>query len=176
MGTLRKIVAVLLALNVLALFIHFIGGEIYGIFLVEPGIIWDYINGFTAVGVAVVLFYRIQLKRARDRQHADDDVEFSYLATNFMLFAAMVLALWFYANWFEELNLQPDSSAEVVNFIWLLFNAGYVALGGVTAWQLWVQQPRAADPDSGAGLAAGGPQSMQPNLAGEGQGERESLA
>jgi len=141
MGVLRRILAVILALISLSLGVHFVAGEIYGLYMAEPGLVWDYLNWPIAFGVVVTLVYQYGRKRALDRQQHDDSVSFNYLSTNLMLFAAMFLSLWFFANWFEELSMDDEASSAVVGFIWIGFNASFVVLGGLTAWQLWGRGP-----------------------------------
>ncbi len=137
MGALRKLLAGVLAVISLALAFHFVAGEIYGGYLSQPDLVWDYLNWLTALGIVVTLVHHFQRKRAFDRQHQEDDVSVGYLSTNLWLFVAMFLALWFFANWFEELNSNGNASGTVVGFIWIAFNASFVVLGSVTAWQLW---------------------------------------
>ena len=84
-----------------------------------------------------------------------------YLWTNLLLFTSLVLALWFFANWFEELNLNESTSRTVMGFIWLVFNGAFVALGAVTAWQLW-QGDVGADSASAASLERGEANPMPP--------------
>lgn len=137
MGVLRRILAVILGLISLSLGVHFVAGEIYGLYMEEPNLVWDYLNWLIAFGVVVTLVYHYRRKRALDRQQHDDSVTFNYLSTNLMLFAAMFLNLWFFANWFEELTMDEEAARTVVGFIWIGFNASFVVLGGLTAWQLW---------------------------------------
>ncbi len=145
MGALRKLLALFLAVISLVLAFHFVAGEIYGAYLSQPHLVWDYLNWMTAIGIVVALVHHFQRKRAFDRQHQEDDVSVGYLSANLWLFAAMFLALWFFANWFEELNANESTSSTVVGFIWIAFNASFVVLGLVTAWQLWSEE-RAANP------------------------------
>ena len=137
MGYLRKILAVILGLISLSLGVHFVAGEIYGAYLSVPHLVWDYLNWLTAFGVVATLAYHYRKKRALDRQQHDDTVNFNYLSTNLTLFAAMFLAFWFFANWFEELSTNGQTASTVVGFIWVAFNASFVILSGFTAWQLW---------------------------------------
>ena len=149
MGALRKLLAVFLAVISLVLGIHFVAGEIYGAFLAQPHLVWDYLNWMTAIGILVALVHHFQRKRAFDRQHQEDDVSVGYLSANLWLFAAMFLALWFFANWVEELSSSESTSGTVAGFIWIAFNASFVVLGSVTAWQLW-SEGRAANPENAA--------------------------
>lgn len=137
MGILRKLLAVLLALIALVLAFHFVGSEIYGAYLSQPNLVWDYLNWLLALGVLITLVYHFQRKRALDRSRQDDRVTFDYLSTNLLLFGAIFLALWFLANWFEGLTVNESTPPTVVGFVWLTFNSCFVALGMITAWLLW---------------------------------------
>ena len=137
---LRRLLAIVLALTSLSLGVHFVAGEIYGAYLAEPHLVWDYLNWLTAFAVVVTLVYHFRRKRALDRRQNEDNVSFNYLSTNLALFAAMFLAFWFFANWFEELSMNDQTAGAVVGFVWISFNAGFVVLSGYTAWQLWRNQ------------------------------------
>lgn len=166
MGVLRRILAVVLALISLSLGVHFVAGEIYGLYMAEPDLVWDYLNWFIAFGVVVTLVYQYRRKRALDRQQHDDSVTFNYLSTNLMLFAAMFLTLWFFANWFEELSMDDEAARAVVGFIWIGFNASFVVLGGLTAWQLWRNGP-GQDERTGAHLTRPGSRNVPGSLSGD---------
>ncbi len=169
MGVLKRVLAVILALISLTLGVHFVAGEIYGAYLAEPHLVWDYLNWLTAFGVVVTLVYHYRKKRALDRQQQDDSVSFNYLFTNLTLFAAMFLTFWFFANWFEELAMNSDTATTVVGFIWITFNASFVILGSLTAWQLW-QNDSVQDEVTGSEMSRQGSLLVTPTgLAVEGQ-------
>ncbi|MDE2780930.1 MAG: hypothetical protein OXI91_14820 [Chloroflexota bacterium] len=153
MGILKRVLAVTLAAITLALGIHFVGGELYGGLMPEPHLVWDYLNWLTALGILVTLVFHFQRKREFDRRQQDDNVSFAYLSKNFLLFAAMFLTIWFFANWFEELYGSPDTPGAVVGFVWIGFNASFAVLGGITAWQLWNSE----DEQWGRSPASGSP-------------------
>ena len=169
MGILRRLLAVVLALISLSLGVHFVAGEIYGAYLSEPHLVWDYLNWLTAFAVVVILVYHYRRKRTLDRQQHDDNVSFNYLSTNLTLFAAMFLTLWFFANWFEELSMNDQAVGAVVGFVWISFNASFVILGGMTAWQLWGNGPD-RDEETGADVTQPGSLLVSPaGLAVEGR-------
>ena len=156
MVALRRFLAAVLGLISLALAVHFVGSEIYGAYLAQPHLVWDYLNWLIALGMVVTLVHHFQRKRAFDRSRQYDTVTFGYLSTNLLLFGAMFLALWFFANWFEELNVSDEASGTVVGFVWIVFNACFVALGSVSAWQLWHEGTEPSDAE-GEQVGQGGP-------------------
>lgn len=137
MGVIKRLLAAVLGLTSLALAVHSVAGEIYGVYLENSHVVWDYLNWFLGLGILIALVYHFRRKRAFDRRQSDDGMSFNYLWTNLLLFSSMFLALWFFANWFEELSYSADSGRMAMGFVWLGFNASFVVLGGITAGQLW---------------------------------------
>ena len=178
MGIIKRVLAVALAAITLALGIHFVGGELYGGLLPEPNLVWDYLNWLTALGILVALVFHFQRKRKFDRRPQDDSVSFAYLTRNFLLFAAMFLTIWFFANWFEELYGSPDTPGAVVGFVWIGFNASFAVLGGITAWQLWngEEEQGRGFPASGAPAPADHSTATRPDDGQPGLGSPRELA
>ncbi len=137
MAALRRLLAVLLGLTALALALHFIAGVFYDGYLERPHLLWDTLNILSAAGLVVVLVCQFRRKRAFDRRHQDDSVSFEYLAINGVVLMAVFLSLWFFANWFEELNTLNESGGMPVSFVWIAFNAAFPVLAGATAFQMW---------------------------------------
>ena len=166
--------AVVLALISLALGFHSVVGELYGEYLPEPRLVWDYLNWLIGVGVVVALVFHFRRKRALDRQPHGDDVSVEYLSTNLMLFAAIFLTLWFFANWFEVMNINDNTPLDVVGFVWIAFNASFVLLAAVTAWLMWQTPSEAVEsldnslpsPYSPAGAETGPVSAGQSSTAG----------
>lgn len=137
MSALKRMVAALLAIISVAVAVHFIVGEIYSVYWSDSHVVWDYLNWLMALAILVSLVFHFRRKLACDRRNRDENVTLGYLATNLLLFATMFLALWFFANWFEELNADRNTSSTVVGFVWIGFNASFIVLAAVTAWLLW---------------------------------------
>ena len=137
MAALKKLLAVVLAITSLGIAIHFVAGELYGAYLSQPHLVWDYLNWLTAFAVAIAVVYHYLRRRNLGRAHDNQDVSLGYVTTNFLLFASVFLALWFFSNWSAELNEKDDTPGAVIGFVWISFNACFVVLAGVTAWQLW---------------------------------------
>ncbi len=137
MGAFRKMMAGLLAVISVAVAVQFVIGEIYSEFWSNSHVIWDYLNWLTGPGLLVILYYQFQRKRAFDGQNRDESVTFGYLSANLLLFTSLFLTLWFFANWFEELNINESTSTTVLGFVWIVFNACFIVLAAITAWQLW---------------------------------------
>lgn len=159
MSALKRMMAAVLAIISVAVAVHFIVGEIYGVYWSDSNAVWDYLNWFIALAMLVALVFHFRRRRAYDGRNRADNVTLGYLSTNFLLFATIFLTLWFFANWFEELNASQDSSATVVGFVWISFNASFIVLAAVTAWLLWNTEEEnlsseIADPAEGGPPAA----------------------
>lgn len=137
MSALRRVAAAVLAIISAAVAVHFIAGEIYGVYWSDSNVVWDYLNWFIALAILVSLVVHFRRKRAYDRRNPEENVTLAYLSTNILLFATMFLALWFFANWFEQLNADENTSATLMSFIWTGFNASFIVLAAITAWLLW---------------------------------------
>ena len=164
MNALRRVAAAVLAIISVAVAIHSIVGEIYSVYWSDSHLLWDYLNWFIALAMLVALVFHFRRKRAFDRRNRDEDVTLGYLSTNFLLFATMFLALWFFANWFEELNSGGNTPGTVVGFVWIGFNASFVVLAAVTAWLLWNTEEgsRSGEVAAPAGDSPAGTESLSP--------------
>ena len=136
MDNLKKVVGVILAAIALAVAFHALVGEFYGSLLPRPGMVWDILNYFMAGGVLVALVHHFRAKRALDQGETDGGVNIEYLMTNLLFFAAVILSIWFFRNWFD--NMVVDGrQGDTVRFIWQVVNPLFVVVMGTTACQLW---------------------------------------
>ena len=136
MDNLKKVVGVILAAIALAVAFHALVGEFYGSLLPRPGMVWDILNYFMAGGVLVAVVHHFRAKRALDRRETDGGVNSEYLMTNLLFFAAVILSIWFFRNWFD--NMVVDGrQGDTVRFIWQIVNPLFVVVMGTTACQLW---------------------------------------
>ncbi len=137
MDNLKKALGVILALIALAVVAHYAVGELYGGLLPQPGLVWDILNWFMAGGVLVALACQYRAKRALARGPGSRGVNGEYLTTNLLLFAAIVLTLWFFRNWFDNLIVGAGTQEDTILFIWQIVNPLFVLVTGATAAQLW---------------------------------------
>lgn len=137
MDSLKRAVGVILALIALAVAVHYAVGELYGGLLPQPGLVWDILNWFMAGGVLVALACQYRAKRALARGPGGRGINGEYLTTNLLLFAAIVLTLWFFRNWFDNLIVGAGTQEDTILFIWQIVNPLFVLVTGATAAQLW---------------------------------------
>ena len=137
MDNLKKVVGVILAAIALAVAFHALVGEFYGSLLPRPGMVWDILNYFMAGGVLVALVHHFRAKRALDRKETDGGINSEYLMTNLLFFAAVILSIWFFRNWFDNIVVGDGRQGDTIRFIWQVVNPLFVVVMGATACQLW---------------------------------------
>ena len=137
MDNLKKVVGVILAAIALAVAFHALIGEFYGGLLPRPGMVWDILNYFMAGGVLVALVHHFRAKRALDQGETDGGINSEYLMTNLLFFASVILSIWFFRNWFDNIVVGDARQGDTIRFIWQVVNPLFVVVMGATACQLW---------------------------------------
>ncbi len=131
MEALRKPVSVYLMLSALAVLLHFWLSPFYpGSW--DVGVIWEWADGFMAVGIVVTLAYTLSYKRGV----GSDDSSLAHICAYTAFYASVVLAVLFFWNWFDELASDADQSQTRNNY-WVIINTMYIVLMGTVGWHLW---------------------------------------
>lgn len=142
MDHLNKPVGILLALLALAVAVNTMAWEFYSDILPNPGVTWDILNWFMAAGVLIALACQWRDKWRLDQADAGRDrVHYSYLAANMLLFATILLAIWFFRNFLANL-----AAVEIERhfLVWQLVNALFVVVMAATAARL-LRRPSTPD-------------------------------
>ena len=134
MGLVKKLLAVLLGVVALAVAVQFMFGAFYQE-LVDTGAIWDVLNWFLAVGLVIALVVSFHHKRTLDRP-ANGAVTREYVEVNVVFYVAVVLVLWFFWNWTDDLTA-VESQGQTHRNIWVWINPLFVPIVAVTALRLW---------------------------------------
>ena len=139
----HKAAGILLALLALAVAVNMLAWEFYGDITTAPvHLVWDVLNGFMAGGIIIALIYQGREKRRQDRANGGV-VSYAYLATNLLLLATILLAIWFFRNWLA--GLSGIELVERHSFVWQLVNGLFVVIMAATAGRLLgSRQPAAA--------------------------------
>ena len=104
--------------------------------LVDTGAIWDVLNWFLAVGLVIALIVSYLHKRTLDRRGAAGSVTREYLEVNLMFYVTVVLVLWFFWNWSNDLvSVEPQGQTQ--RNIWVWINPLFVPIAAATALRLW---------------------------------------
>lgn len=137
MDVLRMLMGLLLIFCGIAVSMQFILGPIYsGIGQAELAV-WYYLDMLMAVSIAITVSVQLQRKRAADRIRADT-LNRERLEANVMFFLSLVVAIWFFRNWFDFLSSSPigdQSTATMV--IWYILDPILAILVGLTGIRMW---------------------------------------
>ena len=131
MEALRKPVAVFLMLSSLAVLVHFWLSPFYPESW-DVGTTWEVLNVIMAVGIVAALAYTCSYKRSV----GPDDSSLAHICAYTAFYAAAVLAVLFFWNWFDELAREGDQSQTRNNY-WVVINTLYIVLMGTVSCHLW---------------------------------------
>ena len=139
MDLVKKLLAVFLGVVALVVAVHFMFSSFYRE-LVDTGAIWNVLNWLMAVGLVIALIVSFHYKRTLDRRGAAGDVTREYLEVNLIFYVTVVLALWFFWNWSNDLvSVEPQGQTQ--RNIWVWINPLFVPVAAVTALRLWRSPP-----------------------------------
>ena len=131
MDALKKPVAVFLGLSALAVLIHFWFSPFYPESW-DVGAIWEVLDVFMAIGIILAVVYTCKHKRGLPSDASSLAQVCAYAA----FYAAAVLAILFFWNWFDELAREGDQSQTRNNY-WVVINTLYIVLMGTVSCHLW---------------------------------------
>ena len=134
MSLVKKLLAVFLGVVALAVAVQFMFGAFYQE-LVDTGAIWDVLNWFLAVGLVIALIVSFHHKRRLDRP-ANGAVTREYVEVNVIFYVTVVLVLWFFWNWTDDLTA-VESQGQTHRNIWVWINPLFVPIAAATALRLW---------------------------------------
>ena len=104
---------------------------------------WQVLNYFMAASVVVALAHNAWAKWEFDRSGPDDAaITREWLAVNVLFFASLVLAGWFYWNWFHTFVPENEPGAAEIHLeMWTLINPLFYLVSGATGFQLIKRSP-----------------------------------
>ncbi len=152
MDVLRMLLAMVLAFCAVAVSLQFILGPLYSDIGQAELAVWYYLDMLMAFSIAATLLVQLQRKRAADRIRGDS-LNRERLEANVMFYLSLLVAIWFFRNWFDFLSSSPigdQSTATIV--IWYILDPLLVILVGLTGIRLWRSS---APPTTGSGSARG---------------------
>ncbi len=92
-----------------------------------------------AVGTVVML----ALTYVRMRSLGTDSDTNMYICVNAAFYAAVVLAILFFWNWFDDLTAGEEGQSQTRGFFWVIINVMFVVLVGTVSAHLWRGDRRA---------------------------------
>jgi hypothetical protein len=136
MDMLSKLLGVALGVIAVGVAAHFIFDPFYED-AVNTGRMWNVVNWFMAFGVVVALIVNYLRKRALGGSEPDGPTTREYMEVNLVFWAAIMLALWFFWNWFDDLTTGEGPQGDGRLLIWSLINPLFVVVAGITSLHLW---------------------------------------
>ena len=151
MDVLRMLLALVLVFCAIAVSLQFVLGPLYSDIGQAELAVWYYLDMLMAFSIAATLLVQLQRKRAADRIRGDS-LNRERLEANVMFFLSLLVAIWFFRNWFDFLSSNPIGDQSVATLvIWYILDPLLIILVGLTGIRLW----RAAAPAAGTGSARG---------------------
>ncbi|MCY4654661.1 MAG: hypothetical protein OXC95_16035 [Dehalococcoidia bacterium] len=133
MDTIRRPLAVVLALITIAVAIHFIFQPFYTDTL-NPNQVWEILDWFMAFAVVVALVVTYMQKRGIESGTTDTN---RFISVNVAFYAAAWLAIWFFWNWFDNLSLGDELQGELRLTFWGLIDPLFIIVVGSVSARLW---------------------------------------
>ena len=135
MNALRRMLAVLFGAIALVVTVQFVLSPLYQD-AVDLDQVWNYVNYLLALGVLAGLIVHYVRKRALGRVgwiHYSRE----YLEVNLAFYLTVMLALWFFWNWFDDLTVGAESQDATHLLMWTFVNPLFVVISGHTGIHLW---------------------------------------
>lgn len=140
MGRMRKLAAVyLLALAAVVAF-HFVFNSFYRDALGAIDV-WAVLDWPIALGTLLALAINYRRLRTRERNGAHATMR-ECLETGTAFYATVLLALWFFSNWFNFLAVGVEGEATVNAVVWALVDPLVVLVFAATGRGLWREGSR----------------------------------
>ena len=138
METIRKPLSVVLGLMALVVLVHFVFNPFYED-AVDAISVWHVLNWSMAAGVIITL----ALTYVRMRSLGTDSDTNIYICVSVAFYAAVVLAILFFWNWFDDLTVGEEGQSQTRGFFWVIINVMFVVLVGTVSAHLWRGDRRA---------------------------------
>ena len=152
MDVLRMLLALVLVFCAIAVSLQFVLGPLYSDIGQAELAVWYYLDMLMAFSIAATLLVQLQRKRAADRIRGDS-LNRERLEANVMFFLSLLVAIWFFRNWFDFLSSNPIGDQSVATLvIWYILDPLLIILVGLTGIRLWRASAPAA---AGTGSARG---------------------
>ncbi len=152
MDVLRMLLALVLMFCAIAVSLQFVLGPLYSDIGQAELAVWYYLDMLMAFSIVATLLAQLQRKRAADRTRGDS-LNRERLEANVMFFLSLLVALWFFRNWFDFLSSNHIGDQSVATLvIWYILDTLLVILVGLTGVRLWrASAPAAAGPGATRG-------------------------
>ena len=139
MDALKRVFAVILGLCAVAVAGHYILSPLYTDSARAALALGYYLDILMAVFLLIALAYQGQnLRAANAGGNAGGGLSRERLEANALFYVTLLVALWFFRNWFDLLTSNPPGSQSVATqMVWDLIDGLLPILLGLTAIRLW---------------------------------------
>ncbi len=139
MEMLRKPLSLILGLIAIAVLVHFVLSPFYEDSL-DVDSVWTVLNWFMAFGIVVTLAATYVHKRGLETDGSGTN---TYIWVNLVFYAAAVLAILFFWNWFDDLTVGEDGQSQTRLIFWVVIDVLFIMLMGTVSAHLRKDLPRA---------------------------------
>lgn len=139
MNALKKALALTLSLIAIAVLFQLVFSPFYPD-TVDTDAVWNALNWFIAFGVAVAFIATCHYKRSLGADGSGVDRE--YVWANGAFYAAALLAIWFFWNWFDDLTVGEEGQSQIRIIFWAFINPLFIILTGTVSARLWQDASR----------------------------------
>ena len=147
MDVVRMLIALGLIFCSVAVALQFVLGPIYRHIGNAEVAVWYYLDMLMAASILITAAVQLQRKRAADRIRGDSLGRERFEA-NVMFYLSLIVALWFFRNWFDFLSSDPiGDQSTATQVIWMILDPLLVILVGLTGIRMW----RSSAPSGGQG-------------------------
>ena len=139
MDALKRVCAIILGLCALAVAGHYILSPLYTDSARAALALGYYLDILMAVSLLIALAYQGQSRRAVNAGGNDSSgLSRERLAANVLFYVTLLVALWFFRNWFDLLTSNPPGSQSIATqMVWDLIDGLLPILLGITAVRIW---------------------------------------
>lgn len=135
MNVLQKLLAVFLIGVALLVAVHFVFNSFYRESL-DTVEVWSVLDWPMALGLVIALVVHFRRKRALDAR-AEQGLTREYVEVNVATYGTALVALWFFSNWFNFLNVGMEGESAGNLVMWVIVDALIVLVLSATASYLW---------------------------------------
>ena len=137
MDALKRVCAVILGLCAVAVAGHYILSPLYTDSARAALALGYYLDILMAVSLLIALAFQWQGKRAAAGGDGGG-LSREKLAANALFYVTLLVALWFFRNWFDLLTSNPPGSQSVATqMVWDLIDGLLPIVLGITAIRIW---------------------------------------
>lgn len=98
---------------------------------------WFVLNWFMAAASIIALVVNYHRYKATGAQSGDGAVDRQYLKVNAALLSSLLLVIWFFWNWFDDLTVASGSQSDIRLIMWSIIDPLFVLVTGATGLHVW---------------------------------------